>query len=85
MDSGLVKVLQSCRKVYEQEHQHLSRTELDKGWKQYWNSIGAQVTGNFDSPKLANAVPKKRSASDVKSFGMEPASKRTGLVGIPVS
>ena len=84
MDSGLVKVLQSCRKVYEQEHQHLSRADLEKGWKQYFNSIGAQVTGNFDSPKLANVVPKKRSASDVKSFGMEPASKRTGHVGIPV-
>ena len=86
MDSGLVvKVLQSCRKVYEQEHQHLSRSELDKGWKLYWNSIGAQVTGHVDTPKLANAVPQKRSASDVNSFGMEPASKRPGLVGIPVT
>ena len=84
MDSGLdlVKVLQSCRKVYEQERQHLSRAELEEGWKQY---IGAQVTASLDSPKPANAVPKKRSASDVKSFGMEPSSKRTGLVGTPVS
>ena len=84
-NSGLVKVLQLHRKVYEQENQHLSRAELDKGWTQYWNSIGAQVTGSSDSPELPSAVPKKRSASDAKTFGMEPASKRTGLVGISVS
>ena len=66
MDSGLVKVLRSCRRVYEQEHQHLSGADLEKGWKQYWNSIGAEVTGNFDSSKLANtANPLKRRASDV--------------------
>ena len=84
MDSGLVKVLRSCREVYEQEHQHLSRAELDRGWKQYFHSIGAQITGSVASPQLANVVPKKRSASDVKSFGMEPTSKRPGHVGIPV-
>ena len=66
MDSGLVKVLRSCRRVYEQEHQHLSGADLEKGWKQYWNSIGAEVTGNFDSSKLANtANPLKRRASEV--------------------
>jgi hypothetical protein len=84
MDSGLnlVEVLRSCRKVYEQENQHLSRAERDKGWKQYWNLVTSQVTGP-DSPKMAYVVPKKRSASDVKSVGMEPASKRPGTVGVP--
>ena len=83
--TGLIQAIQAFRKVYEHENRHLTESEREHGWKRYWNSISAEAIGEAEplaSPKIGDIVPSKRLASDV-NFGMEPASKRSGPVGIP--
>lgn len=81
MDSGLIEVIRSCRKVFEQSNQHLSPSELDESWKRYWNSVTTKATGPSESTGAGIIIPSKRSTSNV-NFGMEPSTKRTGHVGI---
>ncbi|KPI43417.1 uncharacterized protein AB675_6883 [Cyphellophora attinorum] len=70
---GLIQAIQAFRNVYDHEHQHLSPSERETGWQQYWTSISAQAISGSGAP----VVPSKRSASH--SFGEEPSSKRPGL------
>jgi hypothetical protein len=73
---GLIQAIQAFRNVYDHENQHLSPSERESGWQQYWTSISAQAISGSGAP----IVPSKRSASH--SFGEEPSSKRPGLVGV---
>ena len=81
--TGLIQAIQAFRKFYEHENQHLSESDRKKGWSTYWNSISAQAAGHSGLPASPKMVPSKRPASTL-DVGMEPASKRPGLVGKPL-
>lgn len=83
MDSGdpLIEVIRSCRKVWEQQHQYLTPTELDDGWKVYWDSITSHVNGSSGPGPRGSVIPQKRSATDATIVGSMSTSKRPGLVG----
>ncbi len=78
--SKLVEIVKFYRQQYDQNHQHLSGAERDKGFKRYWNSVSAQALG---SAGTGNTLPQKRSSS-FADVGMDSRSKRSGHVGIPV-
>ena len=81
--TGLIHAIQAYRKVYEHENQHLSEWEREHGWKQQWNSISAEVTGELGLHEPPKVTPMKRPASN-SLVGTEPASKRPGFVGTPM-
>ncbi|RMZ92311.1 hypothetical protein DV736_g431, partial [Chaetothyriales sp. CBS 134916] len=72
--SSLVDVIKSYRQVYHQEHSHLSRQELERGWISHWKSISNEATDNFGS---GNILAPKRLSSIVQ-VGTDSSSKRTG-------
>lgn len=87
MDSNtnaLIEVVRSCRKVYDQDYQHLPPAEREKRWSAYWTSISAAAMAN-PGPTFqhGSSVPQKRSASSAMVVGTEPASKRAGHVCTP--
>ena len=78
--SGVLDAINSERRIYYQQHPHLSPKELQKGWNRHWSKISAQVTGPYET---GNTVPQKRSSSKAQ-VGVDSLSKRPGHVGIPV-
>jgi hypothetical protein len=79
-ETGLIQAIKAFRKVYDHQHQHVPEAERELGWTAYWNTISAQATGQIETSRV---TPSKRPASNA-AFGMEPASKRPGLVGTPL-
>ena len=82
-ETGLIQAIKAFRKVYDHQHQHLPESDRELGWTAYWNTISAQATGHNDQLQPPPSTPSKRTASSA-AFGMEPASKRHGLVGNPL-
>jgi hypothetical protein len=80
-ETGLIQAIQAFRMVYDTEHQHLPELEREEGWTSYWNSISARAIKQQTA--TCKSKSPKRPASKA-AFGMEPAPKRTGLVGDPM-
>lgn len=86
MDKALIDVLNSCRAVYDHDHQHLPAAEREKGWSLYCDSVNAAMRKSPSTQQsVGPSAPKKRSASSAMVVGKEPASKRAGQVCIPVA
>ena len=79
MDSHhqLKAALLAHREQFNVRHSHLAPGELENLWNQELASTNSQVSSATPRNVSYPLVPQKRACD----FGMEPPSKRTGLVG----
>jgi hypothetical protein len=69
---SIVEVIKCYRHVYDQENQHLTETERNKGWKRHWNNICAKVTDDYGAGNYQ---------ASLAEIGMDLPSQRPGHVG----